>query len=272
LRQGEADLSVIEANAALAKATADRWQTLGAGGTVSRQAVDEKTADARAKQAQVTSARANVERLRQLRKFRQVAAPFDGVITSRRVDVGTLVNAGSGAGLELFRMADISKLRVFVQVPQANAGLIHAGISADLKASDHPGRTFKAQVVRNAEAIDPATRTLLVELQTENEDGALFAGAYVEVRFRLAVAERKLSIPMNTLLFRPEGPMVAIVATSEGGDSIELRRVQIGLDYGSAVQIIDGLTATDRLVINPLDSISSGQKVRIAPPTPNKAS
>ncbi len=273
LRQSEADLNAIEANAALAKATADRWKTLGQSGSVSRQAVEEKIADANAKAAQTASARANVSRLRQLRQFRLVAAPFDGVITARRVDVGSLINAGSGAGAEMFRIADISKLRVFVQVPQASAALIHTGIKADLRSSDQPGRVFAADVVRNAEAIDPSTRTLLVELQAANDDNVLFAGAYVEAQFHLPVTDRKLSVPVNTLLFRPEGPFVAVLAsldTSTGLGAVALKPVQVGLDFGSQIEIISGLLANDKVIVNPFDSIFDGQQVRLAA-SPNPA-
>jgi RND family efflux transporter MFP subunit len=268
LRQAQADLNAIEANAALAKATAERWKTLGQTGSASRQAVDEKLADANAKAAQAASARANVARLRQLQLYQLVSAPFDGVITARKVDVGSLINAGSGAGSEMFRLADISKIRVFVQVPQASAALIQSGIKAELKASDQPGRVFLAEVVRNAEAIDPATRSLLVELQAANDHNMLFAGAHVEVLFHLPVINRKLAVPVNTLLFRPEGPMVALFTApdSNGLGSVSLKPVQIGLDFGAQVEIVSGLMAEDRIILNPADSIFDGQKVRLAPP------
>ena len=264
LRQGEADLVTIEANSALAQATADRWKTLLSTGSVSRQAADEKIADARAKAAQVNSARANVQRLRQLQKFKLVTAPFDGVVTARRVDVGALVNAGSGAGAELFRIADTSRLRVFAQVPQTSAGLIKPGVKAELRASDRPGRVFQATVVRDAEVIDPAARTLLVELETDNSDGALFAGAYVEVRFNLAVSDRKLILPINAVLFRPDGP-IAVTVGADG--KIVLKPVQIGLDFGNRVEIISGISADDQIVVNPPDSIAEGRLVRIGAPT-----
>jgi len=269
-RQSEADLTAIEANAALAKATADRWRTLGQTGSVSRQAVEEKQADANAKAAQPHPRRANVARLRQLRQFRLVTAPFDGVVTARKVDVGSLINAGSGTGSEMFRLADISKIRVFVQVPQSSAALIHTGIKAELRASDQPGRVFAAEVVRNAEAIDPATRSLLVELQASNDDNLLFAGAYVEVLFHLPVANRRLAVPVNTLLFRPEGPMVAVLTSpdSTGLGVIALKPVQIGLIVGAQVEIVSGLAADDKVVVNPADSTFDGQKARLAPTPP----
>lgn len=266
LRQSEADLSVAEANLALSETTARRWQTLVTTSAVSHQAADEKIADARAKAAQVASARANVLRLRQLIKFKEVVAPFDGVITVRKVDVGTLVNAGAGQGSELFHVADLSKLRVYVQTPQQNARLMQIGGSASLVAPDRPNQDIAARIVRTAEAINPLSRTLTVELQIDNADGALFAGAYVDVHFSLPVTDRRLTLPVNAVLFRPEGPVAAIfqAGPAEMRGEARIRSVKIGLDFGARLEVLSGVTADDRVIINPPDSIGDGQNFRLA--------
>jgi RND family efflux transporter MFP subunit len=262
LRQAQADLAVAEANRKLADVTAERWRRLRATDSVSKQEADEKVSAAQASDAQVLAARANVLRLRELSGFERVVAPFDGVITARNTDIGQLIDAGSGSGTALFRIADTHRLRLYVRVPQEDAAAMKPGMEAELRLPDRPGVTYDASLATTASAIDPVTRTLMVELFVNNTKGELLPGAYTEVHFRLPpdTASREFILPANVLLFRGDG---LHVATVDARDRVVLKPVTIGRDYGSKVEIVSGLSASDQVILSPPDSLTSGAPVRV---------
>jgi RND family efflux transporter MFP subunit len=261
LRQAQADLKTAQANAAVAKSTADRVQGLVATDSVSRQEGEDRAAAALATASLVASNQANVERLRQLRGFERVVAPYGGVITARETDVGNLINAGSGVGPELFRIADISRLRTYVQAPQSDASLIRTGSLAELHFPEHPGKTYAATVTRTARALDPQTRTLMVELDVDNASEELFPGSFTEVHFKLPSAGRSARLSGNTLLFRAEGLRVAVVGPD---NKVQLKAITLGRDFGITVEVLAGLQPTDRVIVNPPASIQNGDLVRVA--------
>jgi RND family efflux transporter MFP subunit len=269
LRQAQADLNTAEANGKLAESTAKRWQDLAKTDSVSKQENDEKAADALAKVAAVAASKANVARLQQLESFKRVLAPFDGVVTARRTDVGALINAGSGTGPELFRVADTSKLRIYVQVPQAYVPAIKTGQTANLRFVEFPGRDFPATVARTAEAMDPTARTLLVELQVDNSKHELLPGGYTQVHLAVTPSSSIARLPINALLFRAEGLRVAKV---DGANHINLVPVTLGRDFGTEAEVLDGVASGEAVVLNPPDSLRQGQEVQvITPPAPQIA-
>ena len=247
------------AAAALAKTTAARWTQLQESRLVSQQETDEKLADARLKEAAAEAAQANAQRLETLTGFAGIRAPFDGIITARRVDVGQLVTAGNGA--ELFHLAQTQTLRVYVRVPQTLATSITIGQPGEVLLNESPNRSFPARVVHTAGSLDAASRTLLVELELPNPGGLLLPGGYAQVRFPEARVDVPLTIPANTLLFRPTGPQVGVV---DATGVVELRNVSLGRDFGATVEITGGLTVQDRLILNPGDSLTAGTHVRQA--------
>ena len=260
LRQSEADLATAQANSALADSTARRWKALLATDSVSKQETDEKTGDAQAKAAMVASAKANVARLRQLEGFKHVVAPFDGVVTARETDIGALINAGSGQGPELFRVADKSKLRIYIQVPQTYAPVATPGTTVQLVFAEHPGKTFQAKMVNTAQALDPAARTLLVQLETDNATGELLPGGLTEVHIKAPAANPSVRLPASSLLFRAEGLRVATV---DGNGHATLRTVTIGRDFGKEIEILTGIEAGQTVILNPPDSLVSDEEVRV---------
>ena len=207
LSQAQADLATAQANYLLAKSTDVRWQGLLATESVSKQDAEQRAGDAAAKKAAVESAAANVARLRDMESFKRVLAPFDGVVTQRNTDIGALINAGQSPGAALFRVADTHRLRIYVSVPQPYASSIRPGVNAELVFSEHPDKHYPAAVAFTAQALDPASRTLQVELQVENPQHELFPGAYAEVHFNLATATPVLRVPANSVLFRAAGPL-----------------------------------------------------------------
>jgi RND family efflux transporter MFP subunit len=264
--QALADLGTAHANSQLAITTNVRWQGLLATHSVSQQDADSKAADAAARQAAEASAGANVARLRDLESFKRVLAPFDGIVTQRNTDIGNLIAAGQNSGAALFRVADLSKLRIYVLVPEPYASSTVPGMEAELRFAEHPGKSYPANVVRTANALDPALRTLQVELQTDNTSGVLFPGAYAEVDFKVPGNSQTLRLPANTLLFRAAGLQVATV---DGNDHVHLKGIALGRDFGKTVEVISGIAADDNVVINPPDSLIEGAAVRIAlPPKP----
>ena len=268
LAQARADLDTAEANFALSKLTNDRWQGLLKTQAVSKQDADNRAGDAQAKAAMVESARQNVKRLSDLESFKRVLAPFDGVVTARNTDVGYLINAGQSANAELFRVADIKKLRIYAQVPEAYAAATETGLKAQLHFTERPGKTYDADTVRTSNALDPTARTLQVELQLDNRESQLFPGSYTEVHFRLPSSTNTLRLPANTILFRSDGLQVAVV---QNQDTIKIKKIIQGRDFGKTVEILAGVDASDAVVVNPPDSISDGMHVRIAPPPPKNA-
>jgi RND family efflux transporter MFP subunit len=270
LRQARADLGTAEANLNLSRITADRYAGLLKTDSVSKQDADNAAGDYAAKGATVQSAQANVKRLEELQSFEKVYAPFDGVITARNTDIGALIDSGSASGprSELFHVSQPDKLRVYVNVPEAYSQAAKPGMMADLVLSEFPGRPFPGKLVRTANAIDPASRTLLVEIAVNNPTGILFTGAYAEVHLKLPTPASNLILPVNTLLFREEGLRVATVGD---GQKVELTPITLGHDFGSEVEVVAGLTGNEKVIVNPPDSIVSGQSVRIAPSAPSQS-
>ncbi len=262
--QAEADLQTAEANNDLAQLTAKRWKALLATKTVSQQDADNKVGDAAAKQAVLASARANLHRLQELESFKRIVAPFDGVITARNIDVGDLIDAGAGSGKarELFHMAALRRLRVYAQVPESYAQDMRVGDKAELHVRENPGRSFEAKLVSTASAIDPASHTLLVQLETDNASGALLPGGYTEVHFKLKTHPGALRVSANSLLFRPAGMQVAVVGKD---NKVVLQTVTMGRDFGKEVEVLAGLSADQVIILNPSDSLVSGQAVKPQP-------
>jgi RND family efflux transporter MFP subunit len=263
LQQARADLGTAQANVAIAKITADRWQGLVSDGSVSQQETDQNVINLKAMQATLEANAANVRRLEQLQSFEKVYAPFDGIITARHTDIGALIDAGSGtshAPQELFHMAATRTLRVYVAVPEVYAPTVRSGGSTPLTLDEFPGETFRGIIVRNTNSIDPASRTLLVEVDIDNPTGRLLPGAYVFVHFKLPNATQSVTVPAGALIFRKEGLQVALVRDGKA----QLISVKIKHDYGNNVEIVSGLQPTDAVIADPPDSISDGTPVRVS--------
>ena len=245
----------------LAKSTRERWEALKKRDAVSQQELDEKRSGEVQATANLAAADANVERLRQLEGFKRVVAPFAGVITRRSVDVGDLIEAGGGAGRVLFTLTQTDPLRVYIYVPQAYSQLVKPGQEVSITQAELRGQVFRGTVARTAGSIDAATRTMQVEIQLPNRDGLLLPGAYVQAALPLA-ASKALVIPANTLMIRGAGTLVAVV----GADGrIKLKPIKVGRNYGQTVEVIDGVSATDQLVLNPSDSLGEGDTVTVVP-------
>jgi RND family efflux transporter MFP subunit len=260
LEQARADLATAEANQRLAQSTAERYRDLIKTDSVSKQDLDNANGSLEAKATAVASARANVRRLEQLHAFGRITAPFDGVITARNTDVGALIDSGSNAK-ELFHVAAVHRLRVFVNVPQIYSQAARAGMKADLTLAEFPGRTFSGTLVRTAQSIDVASRTLLTEIDVENPKSELLPGSYAEVHLKLPTSTSTLNLPVNAVMFRTEGVRVAIV---DAGGRVTLRPVTLGRDFGNSVEVVSGLSGDEQIVANPPDSIEDGETVRIA--------
>jgi RND family efflux transporter MFP subunit len=262
LRQARAARQQVEAQVQLAKSTAERWENLRKGDAVSQQEADQQTSAYTQAQANLAAADANVKRLEEMESFKHIYAPFAGVLTRRDVDLGALITAGSGAQTKpLFELAQVDILRVYVSVPEAYAPSVRPGMKATLQLDEFPGQKFTGTVVRTADAIDPATRTLNTEVDVPNRDGKLMPGGYAQVHFALPVQTQRMSVPVNALLFRSEGVRAATV----GDDSkVHLKPVVIGRDFGTKVEIVSGLTPQDRIIINPPDSLGEGDAVKVA--------
>ncbi len=260
LNQARANLELARANLELARVSAVRWKALGAQNAVAQQDVDQKAADLDARKADVDAAAANVERLGQLKGFETVTAPFDGVISRRSVDVGTLISAGDGP--ELFHLSQGDTLRAYVDVPQRHVPDIHPGMPVDVEVAELPRDRFPGRIARLAGAMDPTSRTLQVEIEVPNGAGRLIAGMFCEVRFNLAPANPPILIPSNDAIIRSDGTLVAIVTPE---DTIHLQKVALGRDFGTRIEILDGLPEGARIVENPTDTLVEGQPVRPVP-------
>ncbi|MBN9288266.1 MAG: efflux transporter periplasmic adaptor subunit [Gammaproteobacteria bacterium 39-13] len=261
LRQAEADLKTAIANNELAQSTAIRWRSLLTTNSVSKQEADEKISTAKASETIVKSTRANRDRLKELVGFKEVVAPFDGIITSRTTDIGSLIDAGSNVGLELFRIVQSNPLRVYVNVPQNYSSRITPKMDVTLRFAEHPGKSYQAKLRQTAKAIDPVTRTLLIELTVDNSKGELLPGGYTEVHLKLPSPEGSVRLPVNTLLFRAQGLQVATLP--EDG-KVVLKSVTIGRDFGTEVEISSGLKEGEIIILNPPDALETGQVVRVA--------
>src|SRR6266852_1028725 len=260
LQQARADLHTAQANLNIAKITASRWQDLVGNGSVSQQETDQAVSNLSAVKAAAESSTANVRRLEQLQAFEKVYAPFDGIITARNTDIGALIDAGASAQpKELFHIAATRTLRVYVAVPEVYSRAARSGAPAALTLDEFPGQTFHGTLVRNANSIDIASRTLLVEVDVDNPTGQLLPGAYVFVHLKLPDQTRSVTIPSNTLIFRKEGLQVGLVSNGRA----ELVPVKISRDYGNSVEIASGLQPTDAVIVDPSDSLVAGMPVRV---------
>jgi RND family efflux transporter MFP subunit len=259
LDQARADLATAQANYELSQTTATRYQTLFKSDSVAKQDVDDRVGDLQAKKAMVDSATFNVRRLEETQRFQKVYAPFDGVITARNIDIGALINAGSNApGKELFDIAATAKLRVYVNVPQQYSRDVRPGGTAELTLAEFPGRRFAGKIVRSSDSIDPASRTLLTEVDVDNPAGELLPGAFLSVHLKLSSQAGAVIVPVNALIFRSEGMRVALVRDGKA----ELLPITIGRDYGTVVEVLSGVTPRDEIIENPSDSLTSGTEVR----------
>jgi multidrug efflux system membrane fusion protein len=268
LDQTRATRQQIVAQLELAKISADRWESLRKTDSVSAQEADQQTSGYKQAQANLAAADANVRRLEQLEGFKDVYAPFTGVLTRRNVDPGALINAGAGAaGRELFDIARVDPLRVFTSVPQAYAPFIKVGAKTAVTLQEFPGQKFVATVTRTAESIDPTTRTLLTEVDVPNKDGRLLPGSFGEVHFAVGSGVNKVTVPVNAMLFRSEGPRVAVIGPD---NKVQLRPINIGRDYGATLEILGGVSPSEQVVVNPSDSLEEGQQVRVAQTSPNQ--
>ena len=260
LEQARADVATAKANSAYAKTQSARYEDLLGQNAVSKQDTDNFRAQANSTDSQMKAAEANVRRLEQLTGFEKVVAPFDGVITARNVDVGMLID--SGAARELFHMAADDVLRVYVNVPQIYSRAAQPGVTAELTLAEHPGRTFPGKIVRTANAIDPASRTLLVEVQVDNAKHELFPGAYTQVHFKMKSDRPSLTLPVSTLMFRAEGLRVGVVRAGKAA----LVPITLARDDGRTVEVAGGLQPTDEVIQNPPDSLIEGEAVRVVQP------
>jgi RND family efflux transporter MFP subunit len=260
LEQARADLATAEANQRLAQSTAERYRDLIKTDSVSRQDLDNANGALEARMTGVTSSSANVRRLEQLHGFGKLTAPFDGVITARSTDVGALIDSGSNAK-ELLHIAAVHRLRVFVNVPEIYSRAAVPGMKADLTLSEFPGRTFGGTLARTSQSIDVGSRTLLTEIDVDNPKGELLPGSYAEVHLKLPSGTSTFKLPVNAVIFGTDGVRAAVV----GADSIvKLQPITLGRDYGNSLEVVAGLTGTEQVVVNPPDSLESGQQVRIA--------
>lgn len=264
LLQARAGREQVKSALGLAKISAERWANLRKSDSVSQQEADQQASGYQQAEANLAAADANVRRLEQLESFKNVYAPFAGVITRRNVDPGALINSGSGAaGKELFDIARVDPLRVYVSVPQAYAPTMKVGVKAAVTLQEFAGQKFVGTVARTADAIDPATRTLNTEVDVPNKDTKLLPGSFGQVHFATSISVPRITIPVNAMLFRAEGPQVAVV----GNDGkVHLRRISIGRDFGATLEIVGGVDVNDQIIINPSDSLEENQQVHVAKP------
>jgi RND family efflux transporter MFP subunit len=264
LRQAEAAEAQSAASEALAKSTAARWQSLREKDAVTQQDLDERLSAYKQAQSDLAAAAANVSRLRSLQGFNNVTAPFDGVVTRRNIDIGDLVNAGNGGtGSALFSVAQVDPMRLYIYVPQAYAHQIKVGDTVTVTLAERAGERYEGVIARTARAIDTTTRTMQVEIRVPNPQGALIAGSYVQVLLPIKGDSLGLVVPTNALLFRPSGVHVAVL---DGQGRVNLKLVQLGTDFGTAVEVLRGLGESDRIIVNPADSLADGDVVTPAPP------
>jgi RND family efflux transporter MFP subunit len=267
LSQAVAARQQAASSLSLANSTMERWEALRKKDAVSQQELDERRSGAAQARANLAAADANVERLRQTAGFKRVVAPFSGVITRRNVDVGDLIDAGGGAGRMMFVLAQTDPLRVTVNVPQTYSQLVKQGQAVTITQSELRGQTFRGQIARTAASIDSATRTMQVEVTLPNKDGVLLPGAYVQVLLPLQ-ASKAMTIPTNALMMRGEGVRVAVL---DADSRVRIKPVKVGRNYGESVEVMDGVSPGDKLVLNPSDSLTEGDQVTVAPPAPEKA-
>jgi RND family efflux transporter MFP subunit len=261
IMQAQAEVASAQANATLSRATLERGQTLINSGFVSKQDLDQRTADAANKQGLVKSVQANLDRLRVLEKYKRITAPFDGLVTARATDVGALINAGAGGGPALFVVSDITKLRGYVNVPQSYVPSIKVGTKAQISVPEYPGRSFPATVEASAQSVDSASGTTRMLLAVDNPNGELMTGAFANVHLELPALDSTVVVPSSALIFDQGGLRIATVGAD---DRVVLKTVTIARDHGREIEIASGLSATDRVIATPPDGITAGDQVRIA--------
>jgi RND family efflux transporter MFP subunit len=262
LLQAQGELAVARSTLALADTTAARWKTLRAVNAVSAQEAEEKLGDSTAKRASVQALSANVERMQQMQRYAKLIAPFDGVVTARNTDVGALISVGGAAGSELFVVSDLSRLRVYVNVPQRQIALIKPGAKAQLSVPERDGKTYAATVVSLAESINTTSGAMLVQLSVDNAAHELVPGAFANVRFDLPGGAGTLSVPPGSLIYGKNG---VHVATVDSGNHVMLKPVTLGRDLGSVVEIASGIAPNERVIDSPPDGIANGDQVQVAP-------
>ena len=275
LIRARATLNQSEANLTLAGVTTERYHDLIKSNSVAQQEVDQNNQNLTSQKAAVVSAAADVKQLEEQQGYEKVIAPFSGVVTERRTDIGDLINAGnSGTGAELFRLSKIDVMRIFVSIPEAYSQQIAAGMHVSVQLTELPNQTFDGQVARNNHAINPTTRTLLVEVDVPNPAGKLLPGAYGQVHFKLASPTRPLIVPSGSILFQTAGPQVAVVTAK---NTIELRKIVIGRDFGTTTEITNGISTQDSVIASPPDYLVNGMPVTVQghvdvqPPTPKRS-
>jgi RND family efflux transporter MFP subunit len=269
LAQAKATLASAKANSDIAAITANRNDILVKKQVVAQQLADQTTADAAAKRAVMDAMGANVRQLEAMQAFKQITAPFDGIVTARNTDIGALINSGS-AGQALFEVSDLHRVRIFVRVPQAYSAQVQPGLQATFELPQYPGQQFMAAVVTMSNALDAASRSMQVELQADNADGKLFAGAYTQVHFALPADANTVRVPATALVPVNRGAQVALLAADS---KVTLKPVQLGRDFGDSVEIVAGLLASDQVIDSPPETLRTGDQVQLAPaaPAPNRA-
>ena len=268
LAQAKATLASAKANYDIAAITAQRYSILINKQSISQQSADQAAADAAAKKAVMDADEANVRQLEAMQSFKQIAAPFDGVVTARNTDVGALINAGSAAGPELFEVSDLHRVRIYVQVPQASSADLHQGLKATFTMPQYPGQTFDATLVTTSNAMNATSRSMLVELQADNSDGKLLGGTYCKVTFQLPGDPNMVRIPATALMPVNRGVQVAVVGE---GNKVAFKPIQLGRDFGDSVEVTAGLAPQDRVIDSPPETLQSGDVVQLAA-TPSPAS
>ncbi len=269
LSQARATREQIKAALGMAKISADRWANLRKTDSVSQQEADQQASSYEQALANLAAADANVRRLEELESFKKVYAPFSGVLTRRNVDPGALINSGAqAAGRELFDIARVDPIRVYVSVPQAYSPNIKVGMKANVTLQEFPGQKFVGTVVRTADAIDLTTRTLNTEVDVPNKDGKLLPGSFGQVHFAAGTSVPRITIPVNAMLFRAEGAQVAIV---DKDGKVHLQPITIGRDFGARLEILGGIEVSDQIIVNPSDSLEEGQQVHVAKPSTGDA-
>lgn len=262
LRQVTSALTQSKANLEIARLNYDRQKSLRTQNVNSAQELDQARTTFEASQAAVESAQANLQNLQVQQGFQKITAPFAGIVTRRNTDIGALINSGAGTSTELFRVASTDPLRAYISVPQSSSPFVKVGAAAWVELAEFPGQKFEGKVARTAGAIEPSSRTMLTEVQIPNQDGKLFPGAFARVHLALEGAPAQLSLPTNALLFRSEGPQVGIVDAS---GNVTIKLVKLGRDFEKALEVLDGITATDRIILNPSDSLANGARVEAKP-------
>jgi RND family efflux transporter MFP subunit len=261
LAQARATLASVKASYDMAVLTADRYDILVKKQAISVQTADQSAADAAAKKAVVDANEANVRQLEAMESFKQIAAPFDGIVTVRNTDIGTLINAGSASGQELFEVSDLHRVRIYVQVPQSFSAGLHPGLKATFEMPQYPGQQFDATLVTTSNAMNATSRSLLVELQADNPEAKFFAGAYCQVHFQLPGDPNAVRLPATALVPVDRGAQVALL----GPDSkVMLKKVQLGKDFGDSVEVVAGLSPSDRVIDNPPETLQNGDAVQLA--------